>query len=303
MLFSRRQVISEESMAGSPIAGNFSETNSSEIFDERLVNSKDEALSRVLSAVVSHLHQVIRETRPSPSDWRRVIEFLTEVGHASDERRQEWVLLSDLLGTSALVEAINSRRPKGATPNTVRGPFFRADTPNRKPGADISLDGIGEPLEVEGHVLDLDGLPVPGATVMTWQANSQGNYENQQPDMQPEFNLRGVFETDAAGQFHYRSVRPSGYGVPDDGPVGRLMRQAGYPLRRPSHLHFLIKAPGFETITTHVYDRNDPHLAEDALFGVKPELLGDFRRTPEGRPAWQLDFTFVMVRAKQGEDV
>jgi protocatechuate 3,4-dioxygenase beta subunit len=289
-------------MAGSPIALNFSETNSSEIFDERLLNSKDKSLSRVLSAVVSHLHQIIRDTRPSPSDWRRVIEFLTEVGHASDERRQEWVLLSDLFGASALVEAINSRRPKGATPNTVRGPFFRADAPNRKPGADISLDGIGEPLEVDGHVLDLDGLPVPGAAVMTWQANSQGYYENQQPDMQPEFNLRGAFETDTAGRFYYRSVRPSGYGVPDDGPVGRLLRQAGYPLRRPSHLHFLIKAPGFETITTHVYDRNDPHLAEDAIFGVKPELLGDFRPKAEGRPAWQLDFTFVMVRAKQGED-
>ncbi|PZM14758.1 dioxygenase [Rhizobium tubonense] len=286
-------------MTASYIALSFSETNSSDIFDERLVNSKDKALSRVLSAVVSHLHQIIRETRPSPADWRRVIEFLTEVGHASDERRQEWVLLSDLFGASALIEAINSRRPKGATPNTVRGPFFRADTPNREAGADISLDGIGEPLDVSGRVLDLDGLPVRDATVMTWQANSQGYYENQQPDMQPEFNLRGVFETDAEGGFHYRSVRPSGYGVPDDGPVGRLLRQAGYPLRRPSHLHFMIKAPGFETITTHVYDRNDPYLNEDAIFGVKPELLGDFRPKPADKPAWQLDFTFVMVRAKR----
>jgi protocatechuate 3,4-dioxygenase beta subunit len=292
-------VILEESMAASPIALNFSETNSAEIFDERLVNSKDKSLSRVLSAVVSHLHQIIRETGPSPADWRKVIEFLTEVGHASDERRQEWVLLSDLLGASALVEAINSRRPKSATPNTVRGPFFRADAPNRKAGADISLDGIGEPLDVSGHVLDLDGLPVPRATVMTWQANSQGYYENQQPDLQPEFNLRGVFETDADGRFDYRTVRPCGYGVPDDGPVGRLLRQAGYPMLRPSHLHFMIKAPGFETITTHVYDRNDPHLAEDAIFGVKPELLADFRPKPGDKPAWQLDFTFVMVRAKQ----
>jgi protocatechuate 3,4-dioxygenase beta subunit len=289
-------------MTPGPMTLNFSEATSSDIFAQRLPQSKDDALPHVLAAAVTHLHALIRELRPSQADWRKVIEFLTDVGHASDERRQEWVLLSDLLGASALVEEINSRRPKTATPNTVRGPFFRADVPHLALGSTISLDGIGERLEISGRVQDLDGDPVANAEIITWQANAQGFYENQQPDLQPEFNLRGLFRTDAEGRFHYRTIKPCGYGVPDDGPVGKLLRQAGYPLRRPAHLHFMIKAPGFETITTHIYDGSDPHLAEDAIFGVKPELVRTFEQQGKGAAAWRLDLTFVMVRAKQGAE-
>lgn len=289
-------------MTPGPMALNFSETTSSDIFAQRLPQSKDDALPQVLAAAVTHLHALIRELRPTQADWRKVIEFFTEVGHASDERRQEWVLLSDLLGASALVEEINSRRPKTATPNTVRGPFFRADIPQLASGSTISLDGIGERLDISGRVLDLDGDPVADAEIITWQANAQGFYENQQPDLQPEFNLRGLFRTDPEGRFHYRTIKPCGYGVPDDGPVGKLLRQAGYPLRRPAHLHFMIKARGFETITTHIYDGSDPHLAEDAIFGVKPELVRMFERQGSGTPSWRLDLTFVMVRAKQGAE-
>ncbi|WP_426230578.1 dioxygenase [Pararhizobium sp. DWP3-4] len=285
-----------------PTALNFSERTSHDIFAQRLSQSKDDSLPKVLAVAVSHLHALIRELRPTPSDWRKVIAFLTEVGHASDDRRQEWVLLSDLLGASALVEEINSRRPKAATPNTVRGPFFRADIPQLALGSTISLDGIGERLDVSGGVRDLDGNPIADAEIITWQANAQGLYENQQPDLQPEFNLRGLFRTDTEGRFHYRTIKPCGYGVPDDGPVGELLRQAGYPLHRPAHLHFMIKAPGFETIVTHIYDGSDPHLAEDAIFGVKPELVHSFERQGKGAPAWKLDLTFVMVRARQGTE-
>jgi hydroxyquinol 1,2-dioxygenase len=285
-----------------PIALNFSEANSSEIFAQRLPKSTDDALPQVLAAIVTHLHAAIRELRPTQADWRKVIEFLTDVGHASDERRQEWVLLSDLLGASALVEEINSRRPKTATPNTVRGPFFRADGPHLPSGSDISLDGVGEKLEVSGRVEDLDGTPVAGAEIITWQANAQGLYENQQPDLQPEFNLRGLFRSDADGCFRYQTIKPSGYSVPVDGPVGRLLGRAGYPLRRPAHLHFMIKAQGFETITTHIYDGSDPHLAEDAIFGVKPELVRALERQEKGGPCWRLDFTFVMVRTRKGTE-
>src|SRR5690606_1902600 len=137
--------------------------------------------------------------------------FLTEVGHASDDRRQEWVLLSDLLGATALVEEVNAHRPKQATPGTLRGPFFRADVPARALGSDISLDGVGERLSVSGRVRDLDGKAIPGAEIITWQANAAGLYENQQPDLQPEFNLRGLFRTDDEGRFHYLTVRPAGY--------------------------------------------------------------------------------------------
>lgn len=274
----------------------FSEQTSSDVFIER-AGVTDGSLPRIMAAVVPHIHDIIKELRPTREDWQALIEFLTEVGHASDERRQEWVLLSDLIGASALVEEINSRRPKGATPNTIRGPFFRSDAPARAPGANLSLDGIGEPLAVTGRVTDLDGLPVAGAEVVTWQANAHGFYENQQPDMQPEHNLRGVFRTDADGSFHYCTIVPSGYGVPDDGPVGHLLARAGYPLHRPAHLHFLVRAKGFETITTHIFDGSDPRLGEDALFGVKPELIRIFEPAKQGR---KVDLTFVMVRAKPG---
>ncbi|MEZ2333723.1 dioxygenase [Mesorhizobium sp. RCC_202] len=274
----------------------FNEANSAELVVERLKQRADGALPKFLISLVEHLHLAVRETRPTADDWRQAIKFLTEVGHASDDKRQEWVLLSDLLGVTALVEEINSRRPKGATPNTVRGPFYRADAPRLPLGANISLDGKGEPLRVHGRVTDLDGEPVAAATIETWQANAQGFYENQQPDLQPEFNLRGVFETGKDGSFHYRTVRPCGYEVPADGPVGEMLGGIGYPLRRPAHLHFIVKAEGFETISTHVYDAGDPLVDEDALFGVKQELLGAFRKQDAH---WTLDFSFVMVRARK----
>lgn len=278
----------------------FDEATSSEAFTSRF-GTPDDATARLLSAVVCHVHELIKEFRPSQEQWRKVLDFLTEVGHASDERRQEWVLFSDLVGASALVEEINTRRPSGATPNTIRGPFFRTDTPERALGSSISLDAEGLPLLVEGRVEDLDGLPITTAEIITWQANAEGYYENQQPDLQPEFNLRGLFRPDQDGKFHYRTVRPAGYGVPGDGPVGRLFAQAGYPLHRPAHLHFVIRAPGFETITTHIYDADDPRLGEDALFGVRPELVHSFEQTLiDGKPASRVNIRFVMVRARPG---
>ncbi|QEE45354.1 6-chlorohydroxyquinol-1,2-dioxygenase [Rhizobium sp. WL3] len=276
----------------------FNETTSAEAFASRF-GATDDATARLLSAAVGHVHQLIKEFRPTPEQWRKVLDFLTEVGHASDERRQEWVLFSDLVGASALVEEINSRRPAGATPNTIRGPFFRADTPQRALGSSISLDNAGEPLLVEGRIEDLDGLPVTTAEIITWQANAEGYYENQQPDLQPEFNLRGLFRADPDGKFQYRTVRPAGYGVPGDGPVGRLFTQAGYPLHRPAHLHFVVRATGFETITTHIYDADDPRLGEDALFGVRPELVQPFDRAMiDGKPISCVNVRFVMVRAR-----
>jgi len=288
-------------MAGHSQPLTFSEATSSEAFAERFSADRDARLVELLAAAVTHAHDLIKQFRPTQDEWRRFIAFLTEVGHASDERRQEWVLLSDLIGASALIEDINSRRPKGATPNTIRGPFFRADAPARASASSISLDGIGEPLMVSVRVQDLDGLPVAGAEVVTWQANAEGFYENQQPDLQPEHNLRGLFRTDVEGCFSYRSIVPSGYGVPADGPVGRLLSAAGYPLRRPAHLHFVVRAKGFETITTHVYDASDPHLHEDALFGVRPELITSFDPVEvDGRTAKAVELIFVMVRAKPG---
>lgn len=274
----------------------FSVENSADLVAERVKRGEPGRYGDVLASLISHLHRFVCETRPSVAEWRKAIGFLTEVGHATDEKRQEWVLASDLFGITALVEEINTKRPKLATPNTVRGPFYRPDAPPVVNGGNISLDGKGEPLDVAGRIVDLDRQPVAGATVETWQANAQGFYENQEPDTQPEFNLRGVLTSDCDGRFHYSTVRPAGYSTPSDGPVGRLLSGLGCPLRRPAHLHFIIRAKGFETISTHVFDGNDPFLAEDAIFGVKPELVGKIQRNGD---RWALDFTFVMVRAKR----
>ncbi len=243
----------------------------------RISSDRDDRLVCALLASVAHVHDLVRDLRPTPEEWRGLIGFLTEVGHAADARRQEWVLLADVIGASTLVEDLFSARPQGATPNTLAGPFYRADAPDMDNGDDISRDGIGLPLEVNGYINGLNGEAVQRAMVEVWQANSFGVYENQQPDQQPEFNLRGRFVSDASGAFHFRTVRPSGYALPDDGPVGRLMARIGVRLERPAHLHFRVTAAGYQTLTTHIYDRTDPAIGRDALFGVKPELLGDFR--------------------------
>ncbi len=164
------------------------EAHSAEIVASRL--GRGDALSLFLASLVGHFHALVKEVQPTRDEWREMIRFLTEVGHASDERRQEWILLSDLLGISALVEAINAPRPSGGTPNTSRGPFYRPDAPHYPSGASISLDGIGMPLEVTGRVADLDSRPIAGAVIETWQANSDGLYENQEPDRQPELGQR-----------------------------------------------------------------------------------------------------------------
>ncbi|MCD2172513.1 dioxygenase family protein [Rhizobium sp. C4] len=261
--------------------------------DSRFGDRAGEALPSTLIAFAAHLHALVRELQPSREEWRGFIALLKDIGEYSHDRRDEWMLISDLLGISALVEEMNACRPAGATPNTPRGPFFRADAPMLPLGSDICLDGKGEPLTVRGRVLDLHGKPVAGAEIITWQANAQGFYENQQPDDQPEFNLRGRFVTDEAGHFQYRTIMPSGYPVPLDGPAGELMKRAGLPSRRPAHLQFHVSADGFETITTHIFDADDPHLANDPLFAVKPELVKSFTH---GEGQCELDCTFVMVR-------
>ncbi|QYK40474.1 MAG: 6-chlorohydroxyquinol-1,2-dioxygenase [Paracoccaceae bacterium] len=246
--------------------------------------------------VIDHLHRLVADLRPTPDDLRRTLEFLTEVGQQSDARRQEWVLLADVLGVSTAVEDIANPRPEGATPNTVAGPFYRPDAPEQPIGADICRDARGEPLAVAGRVAGLEGQAVAGAVVEVWHANGEGLYENQEPDRQPDMNLRGRFTTDAAGRFGFRSIKPAGYRLPCDGPVGRLAQALGLCLERPAHLHFRVTAPGFQTLTTHVFDRDDPAIGRDALFGVKPALCVQFR--PHGTAAarhWTVETTLVLA--------
>lgn len=263
-------------MAGTPEIAFFQAEKSDRLFADRLKGAEDERLADVLATVASHLHAIIRETKPSLKDWRAAINFLTKVGHMTDERRQEWVLVSDLLGTSSLVDALNSDRPDRATSNTMRGPFYRPDVALMPQGSSISLDGVGTPVDVNLRILDLNGAPVTGARVETWQANAQGFYENQQPDLQPEHNLRGHFESGPDGIVAYRTIRPCGYEVPKDGPLGDLLLRLGAPLCRPAHIYFQVTAHGFETLTTQIFDADDTNLGKDPLFSVKPGLVGNF---------------------------
>lgn len=266
-----------------------------EDLSQRLAGAGSGRLPGAFLATVARMHDLVTALRPTPDELRTVLEFLTEVGHASDARRQEWVLLADVIGVSTLVEDLHAPCPAGATPNTLAGPFYRADVPEVANGANLSRDGLGEPLRVTGRIADLEGAGVSGALVEVWQANSLGRYENQDPDLQPEYNLRGRLRADAEGRFHFASVKPRGYDLPDDGPVGRLLAALGLKPRRPAHIHFRVTAPGFAPLTTHVFDRNDPCIGQDALFGVKPELLADFRALPDAGHA--LDITLVLARA------
>jgi len=263
---------------------------------ERLGQGGTERLAQAMLASAQALHGLVETLRPTSDEFRAVVDFLTEVGFSAHERRQEWVLLADVIGVSTLVEDLNAPRPEGATPNTLAGPFYRADVPELSNGADLSRDGKGVRLAVRGQVRGLDGEPLCGASIEVWQANAEGLYENQDPDRQPEFNLRGRLQADGRGRFDFLTVKPGSTRLPDDGPVGRLMTALGLGLDRPAHLHFRVTAPGYEPLVTHVFDRDDPLVGRDPIFGVKPELLAPFRAVPGPAPCHALDLTFTLCR-------
>lgn len=269
-------------------------------FANRLEQTGPSRLNETLGALVLNLHRLIEDLRLTPAELRAGIEFLTEVGHAADPRRQEWVLLADAMGLTALLEDLNRPRPAGATPNTVAGPFYRNDAPDMPLGANLSRDGKGEPLSVRGQITSLSGAPLAGAVVEVWHANGEGKYENQEPDHQPEFNLRGKFRADSLGRFTFRSIMPRGYALPTDGPVGRLMYRLGMCLERPAHLHFRVSAKEHETLITHIFDRTDAAIGRDAIFGVKHELLADFRTADTAAAGRLLDVNLVLCPQRQG---
>ncbi len=284
--------ISDAADAAAADAGAFA----TEAFLARLAPDTPLRLAETATAGVGMLHALVTQLRPSSEEFRIAIDFLTEVGHYADARRQEWVLFADVIGVSSLIERLNHPRPEGATPNTLAGPFYRPDVPELPLGASISRDGRGEPLVVSGRVASLDGAPLAGARVEVWQANAEGLYENQEPDRQPEHNLRGRFVADGEGRFHFATVRPKGYSLPADGPVGRLMAALGIGLERPAHIHFRVTSPGHETLTTHIFDGSDPAISRDAIFGVREGLVAEFRpaASERGRRRYTLDLNLVL---------
>lgn len=256
--------------------GYFVERNSDEVVNGRIGASADTRTAEIMCIIVRHLHAAVKEIEPSHEEWMRAIEFLTETGHMCNAWRQEFILLSDVLGVSMLVDAINHRRPSGATPNSLLGPFYVAGAPAYENGADICLDGKGEPALIVGRVVDVAGRPIAGAKIDVWQTNDDGFYDVQQPDLQPKFNLRGVFRTDAEGSYRFRTVKPRFYPIPDDGPVGKLLTALGRHPFRAAHLHFIVSAPGYHDVITHIFPEDCRYLGEDAVFGVKQELIARF---------------------------
>jgi len=281
-------------------SGYFSEENSAEVVTGRIADTTDPRFKEIMTVLIHHLHAAVKEIEPTQEEWFQAIQFLTATGHMCDDWRQEFILLSDVLGVSMLVDAINNRKPSGASESTVLGPFHVANAPELELGSNICLDQKGEPMLVKGRVLDTDGAPIANAKVDVWQANDEGFYDVQQKGHQPDFNLRGVFRTDDQGRYWFNAVRPKFYPIPDDGPVGKMLARMGRHPFRPAHLHYIIEADGFETLTTHTFDPDDPYIHSDAVFGVKESLIAQYKDTTPGgseQKQWEVEFDFVLARS------
>lgn len=273
----------------------FTEASSVETVNGRMGDSTDPRLKQVMSSLVQHLHAFIKDVGLTQEEWEYGIGFLTRTGQMCSGERQEFILLSDTLGVSMLVDAINNRRPEGATENTVFGPFHVDDAPIRAMGDNISLDGKGESCLFEGRVLDLEGNPVAGATVDVWSDNADGFYDVQQPGIQPKWNNRGRFITGEDGRYSFQGIKPVSYPIPDDGPVGQMLGNLGRHPYRPAHMHYLVTAPGYEKLVTHTFVGGDDYLTSDAVFGVKTTLVAPFNRVEGGETLWHSPFDFILV--------
>ncbi|MGN6652012.1 intradiol ring-cleavage dioxygenase [Trinickia sp.] len=259
-------------------------------------------LNQIMTSLVQHLHAFAREVRLTEDEWFKGIEFLTAAGHITDDKRQEFILLSDTLGLSMLVTAMNNSKPAQCTESTVLGPFFVADAPEYQNGDDIANGAKGEPCFVTGRVKGLNGEPVANACIDVWQADSDGFYDVQYEGQAGALG-RGRLHSRADGSFDFRSVTAESYPIPYDGPVGKMLDALGRHPWRPAHLHFMIAAHGYERLITHVFRAGDQYLDSDAVFGVRSSLVADWTRhesgiAPDGTklnmPYSTLDFTFVL---------
>lgn len=275
----------------------FSEESSVETVNARMGGQVSPRTAEVMACLVRHLHAFAKEIHLTQAEWDTGIDFLTKTGQICSAERQEFILLSDVLGFSMLVDAINNRRPAGATENTVFGPFHVENAPVRPMGDNISLDGKGESCLFEGKVIDLHGNPIEGACVDVWSDNADGFYDVQQPGIQPKWNNRGRFLTGEDGVYAFRGIKPTSYPIPNDGPVGQMLGHMGRHPYRPAHMHFLVTAPGFQKLVTHTFVGDDGYLESDAVFGVKQTLIAPFERLEGADTLWRSPFDFVLTPA------
>ena len=257
----------------------------------------DPRVREIAQAGVRHLHAFVSEVGLTREEWRAGIEFLTAVGHMCSDTRQEFILLSDTLGISSLVEGASVEAPEGTTENTVLGPFYVPNSPLRELG-DSTLENAdeGPPLRVRGRVTDLDGAPLAGAEIDVWQNATNRLYAVQDPNQHPH-NLRGRFHAADDGTFEFRAIRPVPYPVPDDGPVGRMLGATGRHPWRAAHVHLLVSAPGHRTLTTHLFDAESRYLDSDAVFGVRDSLVVRFTPDPETPGGLLADFDLRLAKA------
>jgi hydroxyquinol 1,2-dioxygenase len=280
------------------------EHNITDAVVHRFETCADPRLREILGSLVRHLHAFVKETRLTEAEWMHGIGFLTATGHMSGPKRQEFILLSDTLGVSMLTVAQNHAQPHGTTEATVFGPFHVEDAPRYPQGADIANGAPGEPLFVEATVRGPEGEPIANATVDVWQADEEGYYDVQYAGLQ-QHRARGILQTDAEGALRFRTILPVAYPVPTDGPVGQMLVASGRHPWRPAHVHFRVQAPGYQTLTTHVFRAGDPYLDSDVVFGVRESLIADYiahapgtgphAKQVEGR-YHTLAFDFVLAR-------
>jgi hydroxyquinol 1,2-dioxygenase len=259
--------------------------------------------TEIFDSLVTHLHAFARDVSLTEDEWIAGIRFLTAVGHTTDDKRQEFILLSDTLGLSMLVTAMTNRKPKECTEATVLGPFFVTNAPTVPNGGDVAQGASGERCFVTGHVRGMDGVPIPGARMEVWQADEDGLYDTQYENLEAA-RARAILFTEPDGSFSFTSIVPRPYPVPHDGPVGDMLNALGRQAWRPAHLHFMIIAEGYETLTTHVFRKDDPYLESDAVFAVRSSLIGDWIAHPPGvgpdgnrqdTPYTTLAFDFVLA--------
>ncbi|AOR30077.1 6-chlorohydroxyquinol-1,2-dioxygenase [Streptomyces fodineus] len=292
-----------------PLPGLFEAERSAEIVAASFAGATDERLKEILGSLVRHTHAFVKDVGLTTEEWAAGIRFLTGTGQKCDETRQEFILLSDVLGVSMLVETLNQPADGQFTESTVEGPFHMVDSPPRALGDSIDEAGRGgEPCLVTGRVTDGDGRPVAGAGIDVWQADADGFYDVQRPGEVPERNLRGLFTADEDGRFWFRTIVPRYYPIPTDGPVGALLKAGGRHSNRAAHIHVEVSAPGIRTLTTHLFVDGSPYLDSDAVFGVKESLIRSFAQVDDParaaehglpNPFRHVDFPLTVQRGAQ----
>jgi hydroxyquinol 1,2-dioxygenase len=273
---------------------------------KRFEDIPDPRLREVMQSAIKHLHAFVSEVRPTGAEWFTAIDFLTRTGQKCDDKRQEFILLSDTMGVSMLVDDINNRRVPGATPSTVEGPFHIPDAPEVAHGASMAGSAPGIPCFVSGTVRGLDGKPIAGAVLDLWQTDGEGLYEEQRRTAEPW--MRGIYKSQPDGSYSVRTVAPISYTIPMDGPVGAFFNRTDMSHMRPAHIHFAVSAPGHHYLVTHLFQKGDEFIENDVVYGVKDALIVEFVKKPPGKasngemvdtPFYEVKYDFVLEQQKQ----